>query len=87
MSCYQCKCNLCARSAELGLAYFTPGEIQNVEDICYTCDECTHWSGDWRRRSQWREECPGYVEPKKLTEAHALCARQKFTVIDGRRND
>ncbi|WP_455581186.1 hypothetical protein [Dysosmobacter sp.] len=83
MSCFRCRCNTCVRSAELFSGYFTPGEIQDVEQICYTCDECRWWDGDHRKRSQWRDTCPGYMEPIKYADMRARAARSKFTVLPG----
>ena len=57
MSCYGCPCNFCLYNCELESYYFTPGEVKNVEDICFCCDECKWFDGDWLgKRSQWREE-------------------------------
>lgn len=69
MSCYGCACNFCLYNCELESYYFTPGEVKNVEDICFCCDECKWFDGDWLgKRSQWREECPRFHEPIKRTE-------------------
>lgn len=51
MSCYGCKYNLCVRSCELYSGYFTPGEVWDVSEVCYTCDECKHFDGDYRKKS------------------------------------
>ena len=51
MSCYGCVCNHCLYNAELEPWYFTPGEVQDVEEICYVCDECKHYDGAFRKRS------------------------------------
>ena len=55
MSCYGCVCNNCLYNCELFSAYFTPGEIKDVEDVCYCCDECKWFDGDYAKRSQWRK--------------------------------
>ena len=69
MSGYGCKCNHCLYNAELESWYMTPGEIQNVEDVCYCCDECKYYDGDFiRKRSQYRSECEKYRTPKKYQE-------------------
>lgn len=83
MSCYGCKCNFCARSCELYSGYFTTGEVTDIEKVCYTCDECRHWDGDYRKRSQWRGQCEGYQEAAKYTEARAQAMRRSFRVITG----
>lgn len=90
MNCYGCACNHCLYSAELESWYMTPGEVQNVEDICYYCDECKHYDGDSSKRSQWRQDCPKRKLPKKYIEAkrkledlRARAARAAFTVIEG----
>ena len=82
MSCYGCKCNLCANSSELSGRYFTPGEC---DFFCYTCDECRHYDGDWSKRTMWRQECSKYKEPRQLQEDRANKAaarmRQQIHVI------
>lgn len=59
MSCYGCACDHCLYNAELEAWYMTPGEVQNAEDICFCCDECKHYDGDFSKRSQWRPDCQG----------------------------
>ena len=83
MSCYRCKCNFCARNCELPSFYVTIGEIKAAEQICFTCDECRHYDGDHRKRSQWRGECEGYIEAKKYTEACIEARRRRFKIIKG----
>ncbi len=90
MGCYVCKCNFCARNCELYPGYFTPGEIADVSEICYTCDECKQYDGDPRKGNMWRQECDGYREPRKRTEAKAKIAdararamRRQIRVIKG----
>lgn len=80
MSCYGCKCNLCARSCELYSEYITIGE---VDECCFTCDECKHFGNDWSKRSQWRKDCDKYLEPAKLAAMRAEAYRKKFKVIQG----
>lgn len=97
MSCHKCKCDRCVRNAEIGLSWFTQGEFDDVERLCFHCDECRMFDGDHCKRSQWREECDGFQEAAKSVEARArqeerriqheeerACrARQTFTVIRG----
>ena len=59
MSCYGCACDHCLYNAELEAWYITPGEVQNAEDICFCCDECKHYDGDFSKRSQWRPTAQG----------------------------
>ncbi len=87
MSCYGCKCNTCANSVELGPPYWTPGE---GDFLCFTCDECRRYDGNWGKKSQWRPDCERYKIPKKLIEAHRRAAeweaeklRRQFRVIKG----
>lgn len=48
----------------------TPGEVEHVEDVCYCCDECKHYDGDFiRKRSQYHAECEKYRPAKKYMEA------------------
>lgn len=84
-------------NAELEAWYFTPGELQNVDDICYCCDECKHYDGDYTKKSQWRPECEKrklprkYIEVQERAEAcrkrredrRAEAVRATFTVIKG----
>lgn len=65
MSCYGCVCNNCLYNCELFSAYFTPGEIKDVEDVCYCCDECKWFDGDYTKRSQWRKSCEKFRLPAK----------------------
>lgn len=90
MSCYGCICNNCLYNCELFSAYFTPGEIENIEDVCYGCDECKWYDGDYQKRSQWRETCEKfrlpakYLEQIKASAEHAAAKRRKkFEVIEG----
>lgn len=68
MSCYGCICNHCLYNVELESWYFTPGEVQNVEDVCFVCDECKHYDGSHKKRSLWREECNKHKFPCKYEE-------------------
>lgn len=91
MSCHGCACNFCLYNCELESCYFTPGEIESVEDICFACDECKWFDGNWeRKRSQWRAECPRFREPIKRTEMMRIVSdrraqkfRNSFVVIKG----
>lgn len=97
MSCYGCACNHCLYNAELESWYFTPVEVQNVEDICFCCDECKHYDGDYTKRSQWRPDCLKRKLPEKYIEVQrraeecrrkredqrAEIARASFLVITG----
>lgn len=96
MSCYGCICDHCVYSAELGVWDFTPGEVQDAEDVCFTCDECKNYDGDYTKRSQWRENCPKHKYPKKYierkeevdrrsAERFAQKCRKAFRVIEGGR--
>ena len=83
MNCHGCKCDHCARSSELYAGYVTIGEITNAEQIFFACDECKHYDGDCRKRSQYRSECEGYIEPAKYSDAVAAARRRSFRVIQG----
>lgn len=94
MNCYGCKCNHCLYNCELESWYLTPGEVENVEDVCYCCDECKWFDGDYRKRSQWRKSCEKFRLPAKYKEhlkqkrAHvAVMRREAFTVIEGGKQD
>ena len=81
MSCYGCLCRTCARSVELDLRYFTPGELPPGVEPCFSCDECRYYDGDWRKGYQKRAECSGYVEARKHAEAAAAAMRRKMKII------
>lgn len=88
MSCYRCICDHCLYNAELGSWYFTPGEVQDVAEICYVCDECKHYDGDYSKRSQWRPECSKHRLPckyeeqmRKAAECKTQRRRKTFRVI------
>ena len=81
MFCDKCICRFCVYSCELDLRYRTPSEI---DEYCWTCDECKHYGGDHTKRSQWRTECPKFQEPAKRTEHLAEMARRKMKVVGGR---
>jgi hypothetical protein len=55
----------------------TPGEVENVEDICYFCDECNNFDGDRKKRSQRRTECKKYRPAKKYLEAVAAAEEKE----------
>ena len=94
---YGCICNNCLYNCELFSAYFTPGEIKDVEDVCYCCDECKWFDGDYTKRSQWRKSCEKFrlpakykehLEQMKQKEARvAVKRRMAFTVIKGGKKD
>ena len=92
MSCYGCVCNHCLYNAELEPWYFTPGEVQDVEEICYVCDECKHYDGDPRKRIRWRPVCNRYKMPRKYNlqiqnaaEREAQRRRAALQIVKGRR--
>lgn len=78
--CGGCVCYRCAHSVEIPRQYFTPGECT---EPCFSCDECRCYDGDRRKWSQRREECAGFIEARKYTEAKAQVARASFKVIKG----
>lgn len=92
--CGGCACHRCAHSVEIPRQYFTHGECT---EPCFSCDECRHYDGDRRKRSQWHDACPQYIEAKKAREARARAeaeralaeekraqaARASFKVIKG----
>lgn len=96
MSCYGCACDHCLYNAELEAWYITPGEVQNAEDICFCCDECKHYDGDYTKKSLWRPECEKrklpckYIEMQRRTaervERVAATRRKNFTIIKGGRS-
>lgn len=78
--CYGCVCDTCANSAELPSWYVTIGE---ASEPCFSCDECRYYDGGGKKRSQWRDACPRYIEAAKVIEHRAQAARAKFKVIKG----
>lgn len=90
MSCYGCVCNFCLYNCELEAQYIAAGEIKDISEICYCCDECEWYDGDFRKPIRWRKECSRFREPIKRTEAKRLTAeriaqrkRALFRVIEG----
>ena len=77
MSCYGCTCNHCLFNVELESWYFTPGEVKDVEDLCYFCDECRYYDGDSQKRSQHRKECGKCLLPKKYIEQTRVAAERE----------
>ena len=62
MSCDNCLCRTCIFSCELSYSR-DPDELDAIDDICFTCDECRWWHGaDPRYRIQTRCECERYRE-------------------------
>ena len=86
MSCQQCVCNLCAKSVELPVTLFTPGE---AAEPCFTCDECRRYGGDYSKPTQERRSCGMYQAPAKMGVREAAIERQaqqrraNFQVIKG----
>ena len=87
MSCQQCVCNLCAKSVELPVTLFTPGE---AAEPCFTCDECRRYGGDYSKPTQERRSCGMYQAPAKMgggreaaIERQAQQRRANFQVIKG----
>lgn len=78
MSCEGCKCNFCAHSCELPARFITIGE---VDEVCFTCDDCKHWGGDYSKRSMWRQDCPNYLEPQKFADHCAHMQRAKLRIV------
>ena len=87
MSCYRCACNHCLYNAELEAWYMTQGEVQNVEDICYCCDECKHYDGDFFKRSQWRPDCPRHKFPEKYLEMQRIAEQRRARAAETRRRN
>lgn len=89
MSYQQCICNLCAKSVELPITLFTPGE---ATEPCFTCDKCRRYDGDYSKPTQERRSCGLYQRPAKLlglkqrrADQRAKERRQNFRVIQGGR--
>lgn len=83
MSCDNCLCRSCIFSCELSYSR-DPDELDVIDDICFTCDECRWWHGaDLRYRIQTRRECERYREARQAVERRAEAARKKFTIING----
>ncbi|WP_417092995.1 hypothetical protein [Intestinimonas timonensis] len=65
----------------------TPGEVQDVEDICYCCDECKHYDGDIKKRSQWRQDCQKRKLPKKYLEMKKIAEQRRARAAETRRRN
>lgn len=55
-----------------------PGEM---DEPCFTCDECIYYDGKSDRRVMRRDECPKY----KITEYYAGILRKKMKILEFRR--
>lgn len=77
MSCANCKCDKCVYNCELTIFYFTPGEVEDVEDICYCCDECKFYDADYKKQSKQVKECDRFRYPQKYIENLKLCEERK----------
>lgn len=98
MSCYGCACDHCVYNAELSLWDITIGEAEDDAEICFCCDECRNYDGDYKKRSQRREKCSRqrlaekYIQRKREADARAaerlaMECRKSFRVIPGGGND
>ena len=65
----------------------TPGEVQNAEDICFCCDECKHYDGDFSKRSQWRPDCPRHKFPEKYLEMQRIVEQRRARAAETRRRN
>lgn len=72
---------------ELEAWYITPGEVQNAEDICFCCDECKHYDGDFSKRSQWRPDCPRHKFPEKYLEMQRIVEQRRARAAETRRRN
>ena len=87
MPCCDCLCETCVRSAALPCQYFTAGELENIETVCYVCeDDCWEYDHAAGKRTRRRHECKDYIQAQKYTqfrkENNARVAerrRNKFT--------
>ena len=77
---------------ELEPWYFSPGEVQDVEEICYVCDECKHYDGDFRKRCRWKPACSKHrlprkynVQIQKAAELEAQRRRASLQIVKGMR--
>ena len=76
MLCWGCICNRCANSVEC--FDHCPGEM---DEPCFTCDECIYYDGKSDRRVMRRDECPKY----KITEYYVSIFRKKMKILEFRR--
>lgn len=77
----------CLYNAELEAWYITPGEVQNAEDICFCCDECKHYDGDFSKRNQWRPDCPRHKFPEKYLEMQRIVEQRRARAAETRRRN
>lgn len=61
-----------------------------AQPMCYCCDECKHYDGDYNKKSQWRPECSKkrlpakYIaEKREAAEREAQRRRASFRLIKG----
>ena len=70
--CSGCICEHCANSVEC----FDHGSGE-MDEPCFTCDECIYYDGKSDGRVMWRDECPKY----KVTEYYAGILRKKMKIV------
>lgn len=74
--CANCLCEHCANNVEELWNKIQPEE-QKVP--CFNCDECWHYTGDTRHRSQRKEDCTQFI----LSNYFAEKQRKKIKVLNG----
>lgn len=87
MPCCDCICETCARSAGIPWRYFTAGELEDIDTVCYVCeDDCWEYDHAAGKRLRRRRECKNYIQAQKYTQLRkennakvAEIRRKKFT--------
>lgn len=69
MYCQGCICETCVRSGGLPCEYFTAGELEDIDTMCYICeDDCWEYDHAIGKRSRRRHECKNYIQAQKYTQ-------------------
>lgn len=76
IQCANCLCEHCVNNVEELWSKVRPEE-QKLP--CFNCDECRHYTGYTRHRSQRKEDCTQFV----LSNYSAEKQRKKIKVVNG----
>lgn len=69
MPCCDCICETCVRSSGLPCWYFTAGELEDIDMMCYICeDECWEYDHADGKKVRRKHECKNYIQAQKFAQ-------------------
>ena len=74
IQCANCLCERCVNNVEELWSKVKPEE---QKEPCFNCDECRHYTGSSRHRSQRKEDCEKFC----ISEHAAASRRKKIKII------